>query len=114
MGTRSGSGGCCEGQLADTTRGGEGPVDETAADSAATGTSGLGESDGEETNAVDDPWLLCDAASIPELPADAGPCPGLVPAGELDGVQAEAIFGRATHELDHIGDVVRDGAEDSG
>jgi len=96
------------------THGGEGAVDETAPDSAPTGSGGVGESDGDETSAVDDPWQLCDAAAMPEPPEDAGPCAGRVPAGELDDMQADAIFGRATHELDHLGDVVQGRALDGG
>jgi hypothetical protein len=76
-------------------------------------TSG-GEADGGETDVTDDPWQLCDAAALADPPADAGPCSGSVPAGELDAMQAEYIFGRTTHEVDHIADLVRGDAGENG
>jgi hypothetical protein len=91
LATSLSSGACGPDVAADDTQGGEGPVDETA-----------------------DPWQLCDAATIPEPPADAGPCPGGVPAGALVGEAAGWIFGRAMHEIDHIGEVVYPGVEDPG
>jgi hypothetical protein len=68
---------------------------------------GVADSDGDETSAVDDRWSLCDDTATPEPPDDAGACAGGVPAGEIDDVQAEAIFGRTTHELDHLRDVMQ-------
>lgn len=71
-------------------------------------------SDGDETSTVDDRWQLCDDAAVPEPPEGAAACLGHVPAGELDDVQADAIFGRTTHELGHLGDIIRGGSQDSG
>lgn len=75
---------------------------------------GVADSDGDETSAVDDRWSLCDDAAMPEPPDDAGACAGGVPAGEIDDVQAEAIFGRATHELQHLRDVMQGHTHDGG
>lgn len=111
--TLLGSGACGPDVVGEATAG----VDEsTADDDGADDTQGDDgpESTGDETGAVDDRWQLCDDAAMPEPPEDAGPCAGRVPAGALDDVQAEAIFGRATHELDHLGDVVQGRALDGG
>ena len=69
---------------------------------------------GDETDETDDPWQLCDPAALTEPPADAAPCPGSVPAGGLDVVQAESIFGRTTHEVGHIADLARGDAAGTG
>lgn len=111
--TLLGSGACGPDVVGEATAG----VDEsTADDDGADDTQGDDgpESTGDETGAVDDRWQLCDDAAMPEPPEDAGPCAGRVPAGDVDDVQAEAIFGRATHELDHLGDVVQGRALDGG
>lgn len=73
----------------------------------------IGEGTG-ETGAVDDLWELCDAAALTDPPAEAGPCSGSVPAGELDATQAGSIFGRTTHEVGHVADLVRGGAAETG
>lgn len=76
-------------------------------------TSDRGSDDGSST-AADDAWSLCDETLLPEPPADAIACPGGVPTGELGADQANAIFGRMTHEVGHLVALVREGADEAG
>ena len=58
-----------------------------------------------------DPWAFCPDAWFPAKPADAMSC-GEVPDGELQAEQAEQIFARMIHEVDHIAELL--GTDSSG
>jgi hypothetical protein len=61
-----------------------------------------------------DPWAFCPSAWVPAKPADAMSCAGAVPYGELQAEQAEQIFARTIHELDHIAELLGTGSSDAG